>query len=131
MARRISLERLLRDGSDTFRQLNAGAEAQLARAADTQSKRSRQNALAAECPDSPGVVDISGPLHVRIVRHVPDRRHVQDDDNTSGGCKSLRDAIAEFLCREGDSEEDGFTWEYATVVGEPFRVDIEIYEVNE
>jgi len=131
MAKRISLERLLRDGSDTFKRLNAGAQAELARVENSKSKRGRQDELAAEDPNSPGMVDISGPLFVRIVRYIPDRRHVQDDDNTSGGAKSLRDAIAEFLCRKGDSEEDGLTWEYATVVGKPFRVDIEIYEVNE
>lgn len=75
------------------------------------------------------MVEIAGAVHVRIVRYVPDKRSIQDDDNTVGGCKQLRDSIAEFLCREGDSEADGLTWEIETVIGEPYRLEIEFYEL--
>ena len=31
----------------------------------------------------------------------------------TGGCKELRDAIAAAFGRKGDSDGDGFEWEYA------------------
>ena len=76
------------------------------------------------------MVNVPDQVHVRLVRFVPDRRHLQDDDNAQGGAKQLRDAIAALLCREGDSEEDGLTWEYITKIG-PFAVEIEVHERKE
>jgi len=132
MAKRktFNLESLLRDGSETFRRFNANVKDQLARAEDTEQKRDGFASLVKEGKDPEGMVDIPSPLHVRIIRNVPDRRHFQDDDNQSGGAKQLRDAIASFLCRKGDSEEDGLTWEYITKIG-PFSVEIEVHERKE
>lgn len=48
-------------------------------------------------------------LRVTITRRSP---RPLDDDNLVGGCKQLRDAIAELLGRKGDAEKDGLVWEY-------------------
>lgn len=47
--------------------------------------------------------------HITIERHSP---RTLDDDNFCGGCKQLRDTIAELLGKSGDSEADGLTFEY-------------------
>ena len=53
-----------------------------------------------------------------------------DDDNLIGGCKQLRDAIAELLGRNGDAEKDGLVWEYRQEKGEKMTI-IEITEIKE
>ncbi|MGE4340540.1 MAG: hypothetical protein AB7E55_32010 [Pigmentiphaga sp.] len=52
-----------------------------------------------------------------------------DDDNLSGGCKQLRDAIAAALGRNGDSARDGLWWEYREEQG-PNEVRIDIYQME-
>jgi hypothetical protein len=59
------------------------------------------------------MVHIAGPLHCRITRRYGGRSQPLDDDNLSGGCKGLRDAIAAMLGLKGDSQKDGITFEYA------------------
>ena len=64
----------------------------------------------AESP--PGMVNLSGPLRVRIIRRYAKGERPYDDDNLSGGCKELRDAIAAMLGRRGDSAQDELAFEY-------------------
>ena len=84
---------------------------------NTHSKKkcSRWETLDVEGEVKTGLVDITGEVTVRITRVSPRRL---DDDNLSGGAKQLRDAIASLLGRKGDSEEDGFRWEYYQEKGE-------------
>lgn len=58
-------------------------------------------------------------LRVTITRRSP---RPLDDDNLVGGCKQLRDAIAELLGRKGDAEKDGLVWEYRQERGEKMTV---------
>jgi len=67
--------------------------------------------------------DPAGTLHIRIVR-VGGR--TMDSDNLPSGYKALRDAIAAAFGRRGDSEGDGWIWEYAQEPGE-IGTRIEIY----
>lgn len=53
-----------------------------------------------------------------------------DDDNFVGGCKQLRDAIAELLGRKGDAEKDGLEWEYRQEKGEKMTI-ITIEEIGQ
>ena len=65
-------------------------------------------------------------LHITITRRSP---RPLDDDNLVGGCKQLRDAIAEMLGRRGDAEKDGLEWEYRQEKGEKMTV-ITIEEIG-
>lgn len=86
-------------------------------------ERSGQKALDMEGKAPAGMVNITGKVVVRITR-ISARR--LDDDNFSGGSKQIRDAIAAMLGRKGDSEADGFKWEYVQEKGET-ETKIEIY----
>ncbi len=77
---------------------------------DPLKKRAGQNTLEQEAQDKGRMVDLAGALLVRIRRQVHGRG--LDDDNMSGGCKALRDAIAAALGRAGDSEGDGLRFDY-------------------
>jgi len=88
-------------------------------------KRNRQGALDREISFAQGMVDITGPLIIRITRIYQGKEY--DDDNFIGGCKQLRDAIAAALSRKGDSEKDGLRWEYIQKVGEP-EIKIEVFK---
>jgi len=118
---------LLKDGSESFRRKNPHIEDILAGAPDPKQKSNGRVALVEESKNPEGMVNIPGKVSVRIIRYIPDKRHIQDDDNLTGGNKQLRDSIAALLCREGDSENDGFTsWDIETRFG-PFAVEVEIY----
>lgn len=58
-------------------------------------------------------------LHITITRRAPRQL---DGDNLVGGCKQLRDAIAELLGRKGDAERDGLEWEYRQEKGEKMTI---------
>jgi hypothetical protein len=58
-------------------------------------------------------------LHITITRRAPRQL---DGDNFVGGCKQLRDAIAELLGRKGDAERDGLEWEYRQEKGEKMTI---------
>lgn len=66
-------------------------------------------------------------LRVTITRRAP---RELDGDNLVGGCKQLRDAIAELLGRKGDAEKDGLEWEYRQERGAAATI-IEISEIKE
>lgn len=66
----------------------------------------------------------TGQLLVRITRQANSAG--LDDDNLTGGCKELRDAIAEALGRPGDSAKDGLRFEYCQTRG-PAAMMIEIF----
>ena len=91
---------------------------------NSKQKRCGQKTLDMEKTVKTGMVNIAGPLFVRITR-VGKRK--LDCDNFSGGAKQLRDAIASMLGRKGDSEEDGFKWEYVQKKGEAETI-IEIFK---
>jgi hypothetical protein len=84
-------------------------------------------ALGGGGPDAPVLVDLAGPVHVRLTR-VGGR--LLDGDNLQGGSKQLRDAIASALGRRGDSDADGMFWEYAqrpVRIGEEAGTLIEVF----
>ena len=76
-------------------------------------------ALVAKVPREEVLGADAARLRVRIVRRSP---RPLDDDNLIGGCKQLRDAIAELLGRKGDAEKDGLEWEYRQEKGEKMTV---------
>ena len=79
----------------------------------TKPERRKQDALGSEIALEETLQDFTGRnLCVTIERHSP---RLLDDDNFIGGCKQLRDAIAEVLGRKGDSEADGLKFEYLQV----------------
>ena len=67
---------------------------------------------------------LTGNLLVRITRHA--NSSGLDDDNLTGGCKELRDALAEALGRAGDSVKDGLRFEYCQAKGNAAMI-IEIF----
>ena len=117
------LKELIENGTEAFKAANAD---RLAGNQNSKSKRRQQNALEHEGPDAPRMVNIDCSVLVRITRLVPYKKPL-DDDNFIGGCKELRDAIAEALGRSGDSETDGMHWEYVQEIG-PTETRIEIFE---
>jgi len=109
----------------------AAVDAALARDGHSIQEPDRQTTPRSERNALPALVHIAGPLLIRIVRRVPHSRRL-DDDNLSGGCKQLRDAIATSLGRKGDSEEDGLWWEYAQEKGsEEYETLIEIFGLTD
>ena len=104
--RGMSIERLSKDCSAKVRaQLNAYTSRRLT----TIAEHNEQDSLVKSRPSKESMVHSDRTLFVRITR-VGGR--TLDDDNLSGGCKELRDAIASAFGRHGDSAKDGFTWEY-------------------
>lgn len=104
-------------------------DAEIARCGYSKPKRNRCNALVGEAPHKKGVVDIAGPLLIRITRVIASDSERYDRENLTGGAKRIQDAIAAFLSRPGDSEKDGLWWEYRQEIGEP-EIRIEIFEKN-
>ena len=78
----------------------------------TKPERDEQPTLGREGENPQGLVNIPGPLLVRITRRYSGRSRLYDDDNFQGGCKELRDSIASTLGLKGDSAKDGIIWEY-------------------
>ena len=64
------------------------------------------------------------PCTVTLTRIAP---RELDDDNIRGGCKAIRDGVADWLGCD-DSKRSGVTWEYAQARGEPkqYAVRIEV-----
>jgi len=104
-------------------QCNAEAtRATTTRDTNPKSKRGERETLGVEGKAPGFMVSIDCPVFVRITRISPRQL---DDDNLSGGCKELRDAIAASLGRKGDSEKDGMKWEYKQEKGDhATRVEI-------
>ena len=94
---------------------------------DSKQKRGGRKALELEGTATKVLDYPYMPLLVRITR-VGSRR--LDDDNLSGGCKQLRDAIASLLGRKGDSEREGLYWEYKQEKGKPQTI-IEVFEYDD
>lgn len=94
---------------------------------DKQPKPERRKLETLELPaqTQKAMVNLAGNLLVRITRQA--NSSGIDDDNMSGGCKELRDAIAEALGRHGDSEKDGLRFEYCQLKGQKATI-IEIFE---
>jgi len=91
-------------------------------------KRDGSTALGTEREDQKGMVNIPGMVCVTLTRVYSGRGKAYDDDNLSGGLKSLRDAVAETLLgRKGDSQEDGLEFSYHQEKGEETKTIIEIY----
>ena len=105
--------------------LRAAIDAALARSPAAVPQPGGQHALGREGQDPQGLARLAGPLHVRIVRLCPVVGRL-DDDNLVGGAKQLRDAIADWLGRRGDSKRDGLTWEVVEERG-PWGVRVEFY----
>ena len=97
------------------------------RTLNTKPERRKQNALGSEIALAETLQDFAGrSLCITIERHSP---RLLDDDNFIGGCKQLRDAIAEVLGRKGDSEADGLKFEYLQVRSKIKKTVIKIYSI--
>lgn len=107
-------------------QLRAAVDAEIARRGRAQPQRDRRRALVGKTSGTQGLVDLVGPLLIRITRGYVEEEY--DDDNFSGGCKQLRDAIAAAFSRAGDSAQDGLFWEYRQIQSEAPEIIIEIFE---
>jgi len=97
---------------------------------ERQQERAERGPLVSSSQNPQSMVNLPGPLVIRLIRHYRKGEREYDDDNMSGGCKELRDSIAAALGRGGDSAQDGFAWEYAqrpSETGEPMT-EIEIYQ---
>lgn len=103
-------------------------DAEIARSGYSEPKRNRRRALVGKASFAQGMVDIDCALIVNIVRVHTGQEY--DDDNLSGGCKQLRDAIAAALSRKGDSWKNGLRWEYHQEIGEIPEIRIEIYKAG-
>jgi len=105
-----SLANILAGASDSFWKVNPELVARLAPPSSKQ-KHNKQQALELPAQDKKGMVKASGLVIARITRR---GKRKLDDDNMSGGCKQLRDAIAQDLFGlKGDTREDGIEFEYA------------------
>ncbi len=93
----------------------------------TQPEHDEQFALVETARRKASMVDFDQPRIVRITRY---GKRIYDDDNFIGGCKELRDAIATALGGRGDSQKDGFEWEYRQKKGEPKTI-IEVFKRND
>jgi len=103
-----TLASILAGASDSFWRANPDIEATLS---GTEQECSQQQALVVQAQTKKGMVEALGPWIVRIQRQ---GKRELDFDNLVGGCKELRDAIAEdLLGRAGDAEKDGIRFEYA------------------
>jgi len=89
--------------------IRADVMRQLAGHKDTKPQQDELNPLGGKKQNQTGMVNIDGPCIVRITR-VSQRQ--LDDDNLSGGCKELRDAITALLGRKDDSDKSGLQWQY-------------------
>lgn len=115
---------MLKGASDGFWKANPGLVPQLAGREDSKPEHHKQEGMGVPPPAPAQLARLDGPLLVRIGRV---SRRPLDDDNMSGGCKELRDAIAEALGRKGDSEGDGIRFEYWQGQG-PDETRIEIFQ---
>lgn len=82
------------------------------RTLNTKPQRRKQDALGEKSAFAQTIQEFTGRLHITIERHGP---RILDDDNFIGGCKQLRDVIAELLGKKGDSTSDGLEFEYLQV----------------
>jgi len=96
----------------------------LARHRAAQQKSRRQLPLERKAEATQLLVHAARKVSVRITRVSP---REYDDDNLSGGCKQLRDAIATALGFPGDSRKDGMRWEYVQKQGPPETI-VEVYD---
>lgn len=94
--------------------------------ADAQPERSKQPALDCKSALAQALPRSAARYHITIERHSP---RTLDDDNFCGGCKQLRDTIAELLGKTGDSEADGLTFEYLQVKSKLKKTVIKIREI--
>ena len=76
---------------------------------DTIAEHAEQNALVEAARSEGAIFAHDERLVVTIERHGP---RELDYDNFVGGCKQLRDAIAEAMGRKGDAERDGLEFRY-------------------
>ena len=96
------------------------------RSSDAKPQRCKQDALGEKSAFAETIQEFTGRLHITIERHSP---RILDDDNFIGGCKQLRDAIAELLCKKGDSTSDGLEFEYLQVKSKVKKTVVKIYNI--
>ena len=94
---------------------------------DTERECNESSALELPASLAPVLEGFTGPLTIWIERHGP---RELDHDNYVAGCKELRDAIAEILGREGDSESDGLTFKYSQQKKPCQKVIISVHQDN-
>ena len=105
--------------------LKARVDAADARDANAKPKRVEQPALVETARYQASMVDIAGPLRVRITRRGPGR--LDSHDNLAGGCKSLVDAITAALGRTDDSERGRLSWEYKQERSKAWETVVEVW----
>lgn len=95
---------------------------------DPKFERSKRNALDRENAFKATISGMAGRFRVTIERHSP---RTLDDDNFTGGCKQLRDAIAELLGKKGDSATDGLEFQYVQVKSSIKKTVVRIQQIKE
>lgn len=113
------------------KKLRAAIDAAIVRSGYTKPKRNECRTLVGEAPHKKGMVDIPGPLLVRITRIVASNSELYDRQNLVGGAKQIQDAVAAFLSRRSDSEKDGMRFEYSQEYGSETEIRIEIFADDE
>ena len=95
---------------------------------DPKPERRKRNALDRENAFKATILGMAGRFRVTIERHSP---RSLDDDNFAGGCKQLRDVIAELLEKKGDSVTDGVEFRYIQVKSAIKKTVIKIQQIKE
>ena len=94
----------------------------------TELERSQPDALDAKGTLAEILPKFAGRFRITIERHGP---RTLDGDNFVGGCKQLRDAIAELLGKKGDSEADGLDFRYVQVKSTVKKTVLKIQQIME
>ena len=97
-----------------------------ARTPDAKPERSQCNALDAKSEIAEALSGSAGRFRVTIERHGP---RTLDSDNFWGGCKQLRDAVAELLGKRGDSDADGLEFRYVQVKSKVKKTVVKIQQI--
>lgn len=99
-----------------------------ARTPDAKPERGKCDALDAKGEIAKALSGAAGRFRVTIERHSP---RTLDGDNFWGGCKQLRDAVAELLGKSGDSETDGLEFRYVQVKSKVRKTVVKIQQIKE
>lgn len=90
-------------------------------------ERGKCDALDEKSQIAEALSGLAGRFRVTIERHGP---RTLDGDNFVGGCKQLRDAVAELLCKKGDSISDGLEFHYVQVHSKIKKTVLKIQQIT-
>jgi len=97
------------------------------RTPDTKPEHGKCDALDKKSQIEEALSGLAGRFRITIERHAP---RTLDSDNFWGGCKQLRDAIAELLGKKGDSEADGLEFRYVQIHSKIRKTVLKIQQIT-